>query len=349
MNECPKNTDEENFTCNPMENERRLQEAERLAKMGSWELDLVNDTLHWSDEIYRIFDTTPQSFGATYEAFLNFIHPDDRELVNEAYQNSLITKEPYGPITHRLIMKDGEIKFVEERGYTTYDKDGNPLKSTGVVQDITERIMGERAQAQLKEKEILLKEIYHRVKNNLQLISSLIAIQASQTDNKEVKSQFDTCCNRIATISLLHEQLYKSKNLARIKIEQHIHELLENIKKTYQDDRNITFDVNVVNISIGMNEAVPLGLIMNEIITNSFKHAFDEKGGKITIRFNRTPDHKWLLEVSDNGKGAESPEKLLNSASFGTEIISSLVDQLDGDMEIVTSPNNGVKYRITFE
>ena len=172
------------------DNERRLQEAESLAKLGHWELDIVNNELIWSDEIYRIFDTTPQSFGATYDAFLDFVHPDDREMVNEAYQSSVANKEPYGPITHRLIMKNGVVKFVEERGNTAYNELGEPIKSFGVVQDITERVMGEKTKALLREKEILLKEIYHRVKNNLQLISSLLNIQSIKIDDEKVKELF---------------------------------------------------------------------------------------------------------------------------------------------------------------
>ncbi len=120
------------------ESQERYQEAQRIALLGHWELDLVNNELLWSDEIYRIFDIDPLVFGSSYEAFLAAIHPDDRELVKKAYYESVENRTPYD-IVHRLLMKDGTVKHVHEKCETTYSKDGTPLKSIGTVQDITER------------------------------------------------------------------------------------------------------------------------------------------------------------------------------------------------------------------
>ena len=118
--------------------EARLNEAQRIAHVGNWELDLITNTLFWSDEIYIIFGLEPQQFGATYEAFLDNIHPDDRELVNNAYTESVKNKTPYN-IVHRLLLKDGTVKFVNERCETFYDDAGKALRSIGTVQDITAR------------------------------------------------------------------------------------------------------------------------------------------------------------------------------------------------------------------
>jgi len=120
----------------------RLKEAQRLAKVGSWELDLRTNHLFWTDEIFNLFELDQERFGASYEAFLDAIHPDDREIVNSAYQQSLKNREPYA-ITHRLLMADGRIKWVEERCYTEFDQNGTPLISRGTVQDITERKLSE--------------------------------------------------------------------------------------------------------------------------------------------------------------------------------------------------------------
>ncbi len=124
-------------------NIKRLNEAQQIAKIGSWELNLVNNELTWSDEAYRIFDVNPEEFGASYEAFLDIIHPDDRDMVNEAYTNSLKTKQPY-KITHRIRYKDGTITYVEEQCKTFFDIDGRPLKSIGTCQDITDKILAEQ-------------------------------------------------------------------------------------------------------------------------------------------------------------------------------------------------------------
>lgn len=118
--------------------ERRLREAQRIAQIGSWELDLTTKSLFWSDDVYQIFELDKNNFDATYEAFLAAIHPEDREMVDHAYAHSLATKTPY-EIEHRLLMKDGSIKFVHERGETYYDSNGKPVCSLGTVQDISER------------------------------------------------------------------------------------------------------------------------------------------------------------------------------------------------------------------
>ena len=122
--------------------EERLKEAERIAKIGHWELDLVTNTLYWSDEIYRIFDSNPQEFGATYETFLDSVHPEDRTTVDKAFTDSIKKKTGYD-IVHRLLLKNGTLKYVHEKCRTIYDADGKPLRSLGTIQDITHQKMEE--------------------------------------------------------------------------------------------------------------------------------------------------------------------------------------------------------------
>lgn len=126
--------------------EARLRQAQRIARIGNWEFDVATHALTWSDEVYRIFGFEPQAFEATYEAFLDGIHPDDRKRFSQAYADSLNARTPY-TIEHRLLMKDGSVKFVHERCETLYDENGQPLRSIGTVQDITERKLGEFALA----------------------------------------------------------------------------------------------------------------------------------------------------------------------------------------------------------
>ena len=136
--------------------ERRLNEAQHLAKTGSWELDIATNRLSWSDVIFEIFEIDPLQFGATYEAFLNAVHPDDRNAVDKAYSASLREKTPY-QIEHRLLMADGRVKYVLERCETKYDSSGNPLSSLGTIQDITEQ---KNAEISLKEKDRRYREIF---------------------------------------------------------------------------------------------------------------------------------------------------------------------------------------------
>jgi diguanylate cyclase (GGDEF)-like protein/PAS domain S-box-containing protein len=124
------------------QSEARLNQAQRSARVGNWELDLVSNQLYWSDEIYRIFEIDPAKFGASYDAFLNVIHPEDREQVNKAYADSLSSRQPYD-IVHRLQFADGRIKFVQERCETIFDAGGKAIRSLGTVQDITEQKLAE--------------------------------------------------------------------------------------------------------------------------------------------------------------------------------------------------------------
>jgi PAS domain S-box-containing protein len=132
------------------QSESRLNEAQRIAHLGNWELDLVSNLLVWSDEIYRIFEIDPEQFGASYDAFLAAIHPDDRDFVNRAYTESVANRIPYN-IVHRLQLPDGRIKYVNERCETHYGEDGRPLRSTGTVHDITDRYLAEESLRTLTE------------------------------------------------------------------------------------------------------------------------------------------------------------------------------------------------------
>ncbi|CAK0775388.1 two-component system, sensor histidine kinase and response regulator [Gammaproteobacteria bacterium] len=134
-----------------LEQQENLNEAQHIAHMGSWELDLINNKLSWSAEIYRIFEIDPAQFKASYETFLGRIHPDDRDQVNVAFTTSVEQRTPY-EIVHRLLMADGRIKYVQERGETLYDEQGKGVRSMGTVQDITERVKAETALHQSEER-----------------------------------------------------------------------------------------------------------------------------------------------------------------------------------------------------
>ena len=143
--------------------EARLKEAEALALLGHWELDLTSNTLYWSDEIYHIFDLSPHEFGATYEAFIETIHPDDREIVNEAYTRSVKERTGYD-IVHRLLLRDGQVKYVNEKCKTEYSDDGAALRSLGTVQDITAQVRASHGFAGIVGRDPKMLEIYELIR-----------------------------------------------------------------------------------------------------------------------------------------------------------------------------------------
>ncbi|HXU92366.1 MAG TPA: PAS domain-containing protein [Gallionella sp.] len=156
------------------ENRQSLAEAQRIVHVGSWEMNLADNVLTWSDEIYRIFEVDPGEFGASYEAFMEMVHPDDRELLDRTYKTSLERREHF-EIEHRLLLPDGRIKFVHERCETLYDAGGKPLRSIGTVQDITER---KRMEAALQESKARYRDNYHLLQAIIESPSSSVAIYA---------------------------------------------------------------------------------------------------------------------------------------------------------------------------
>jgi len=158
----------------------QLNEAQHIAQVGSWELDLADNVLIWSDEIFHLFEIDKDRFGATYEAFLNAIHPEDRDAVNEAYSRSLLTREAY-EISHRLLMQDGRIKYVTERCASYFDSAGKPIRSVGTVQDVTE----------LKQAELALKQLNEELEQRVQQRTELLLQAKEEADRaNNAKSEF---------------------------------------------------------------------------------------------------------------------------------------------------------------
>jgi PAS domain S-box-containing protein len=164
-----------------------LAEAQRISKIGSWELDLVSNNLIWSDEIFRIFEIDQKQFGASYEAFLHFIHPDDREAVNKAYTESLASRAPY-MIEHRLLMNDGRIKFVQEHCETHYSEDGKLLRSLGTVQDVTERKTNENIMSESFDRILELNTHLEESARNLE--EQAVELEASQDQLKQTEEWY---------------------------------------------------------------------------------------------------------------------------------------------------------------
>ncbi len=164
--------------------EAMLKEAAHLALLGHWELDLTTNTLFWSEEIYRMFELDPREFGATYEAFLDVVHPDDREYVDKAYQESVHDKTGYD-IVHRLMLGDGRIKYVHERCKTEYDEKGDPIRSLGTVQDITNRIRLRDSFAGIIGREPRMKELFDSIRD-LADVNVPVLIQGESGTGKEL-------------------------------------------------------------------------------------------------------------------------------------------------------------------
>ncbi len=205
-----------------------LLEAQRMAKLGSWELNHVTGMLTWSDEIYRMFAIDPEQFGASYEAFLNAIHPEDKEAVNKAYSDSLTHRSPYN-IDHRLLMPDGRIKWVQERCRTVFGKDGSPLLSFGTVQDVTGRHEAERKIEQLNES--LERRVEERTKALEEAQAELVRNERLATLGKLSATVSHELRNPLGTISASVFSLAKKVRDRGIDIERPLGRIERNIER----------------------------------------------------------------------------------------------------------------------
>jgi PAS domain S-box-containing protein len=206
----------------------------------------------------------------------------------------------------------------------------------------------EKIEKSLKEKEVMLKEIHHRVKNNLQVISSLLSLQSRHIKDKEALELFNDSRSRIYSMSLIHERLYRSKDLARIDFAGYVRTLTRGLFRSYRGDPNdIKLNMEIKDVFLNVNAGIPCGLIINELVTNSLKHGFpDGRRGEIQIGLYERKKGEFTLNVRDNGIGLPEDLDFRNTESLGMHIVLSLVEQLDGTIEL--DRGEGTSFTIRF-
>lgn len=257
-------------------------------------------------------------------------------------------------------IKDSEVEFKRKDGSTfwallntsiVHDEDGNPKFFDGAIHDITARKLYEdRLEESLKEKEVLLSEIHHRVKNNLAVISGLIDLQRFSFHDEVLDRLLLSTQNRILSIAKVHELLYRSENFADIKIQTLVEQLCQGISKSFNSARlSIDFEIDAEQIFLNAKQAVPFGLLLNELINNSYKHAFDDMTeGNIIVRIIPT-DTGLHLYYKDNGKGLPSSfdTDQMPQDSLGFSLIHNLADQLSAE-DISMTNDQGFCFQMTF-
>ncbi|MGE5680298.1 MAG: PAS domain S-box protein [Bacillota bacterium] len=218
-----------------------------------------------------------------------------------------------------------------------------------LISDITElKIREEQVKASLTEKEILLKEIHHRVKNNLQIISSLLSLQSEYIEDRKSLALFNDSRNRVKSMALIHERLYQSNDLGRIDFAEYINELSGFLYRTYiQDLKSVDIKIDAESIFLSIELAIPCGLIINELVSNALKYAFpNNHDGTIRIQFRSGSQKELVLIVSDNGVGIPAGINFRETTSLGFQLVNSLVEQMKGRIEI--NSNSGTEFTIRF-
>jgi len=264
----------------------------------------------------------------------SFVHPDSRALVKER-QNLLEEGADLPFAEQKYIRLDGKIIDIEA-STVKFLFHGKPSNLT-LVRDITDRKQAEeQIKSSLKEKEVLLKEIHHRVKNNLQIVSSLLYLQSRKTSDDQVLSVLRESQTRVRSMALIHEKLYQCGDLANINLGDYIRSLTSYLLNSYGvASHMVNLKINVESAPLGLDRAIPCGLIINELVSNALKYAFPQgRRGEIFVNLLRDGDDKLVLMVKDNGIGLPEGLDVTDTPSLGLQLVSTLVKQLDGTMEV---------------
>jgi len=229
-----------------------------------------------------------------------------------------------------------------------FDTHGNVVEISLVAHDISEKKKTSLAvEDSLKEKEVLLKEIHHRVKNNLQVISSILNLQSSFVSDENTLGILQESRNRIRSMAIIHENLYRTEDFSSIKFASYIKNLTHNLIASYSINRKVNLDIDMVEIDLVLDQAIPCGLLINELISNSLKYAWRE-GEEGTIRIKLSEDKNIVkLEISDDGIGLPTEFESMKSDTLGLQLVITLAEQLDAELNV--DVKEGTKYLIKFE
>lgn len=332
-----------------------------------WECDAQTFEFRFvSKQIKDILGIPPQKWLKDSKEWINSIHAEDREwALNYCYQETQKLKDH--EFEYRMYDSKGNIKWIKDI-VTVISENNKPVLMRGVMFDITkekqaqQEIIALNENLDLKVKErtselekakneitVLLNEMHHRVKNNLQIISSLLSLQAEVSGHTELITLLKESQNRIKSMSLIHESLYKKESLSEISLKGYLNQLIEDRILSDSLQTKISFKISSPELKFGVNTMVPVGLLMNELVTNSLKHAFKgRKNGMISVDISQSDNKSgYVLKYADNGRGFEKASTEKNHYSLGTELIDCFVDQLEGSCKLETG-STGTKYEIDF-
>ncbi|MBE9183524.1 PAS domain S-box protein [Microcoleus sp. LEGE 07076] len=330
------------------ESEERFRQLAENIQDSFWLVSAeLTDLLYLSPAYEQIWGRSREELYAEPIKWMDWVHPEDKHCLQEAIGRVLQGEST--STEYRIFLPDGSIRWVCDRAFPIYDELGNIYRIAGICEDISDRkLTSARIQAALREKKVLLKEIHHRVKNNMQVISSLLQLQAQYIEDEPTLALFEESQTRIHSMALIHEQLYQSENLDRIDLPPYVENLVANLYQSFGcGNTSIQFNLNVDPIFLNIETAIPCGLIINELVSNSLKYAFSQSlAGEININFHKINSQQFHLSIQDNGSGLPAGFDVENTESLGLRLVRMLTNQLDGTL--VVDSECGTCYNISF-
>ncbi len=345
------------------DSEQRFRAAFDQAAVGIGHVGIDGKWLLVNQKLCDIVGYTSQELEL--RTYHDITYPADMEVCLKSIEQILAGDIPTFSLEKRYLCKDSSIVWINVTVSLVREPSGQPKYFIAVIEDISARKQSEeQIQASLREKEVLLKEIYHRVKNNLQVISSLLNLQSEYIKDQQDLEIFQQSQMRIASMALIHEKMYQSPNLSRINFGEYVQDLVASLLTSYEVSEDaIALRINIdehillgldtaipcglIIHELGLDTAIPCGLIIHELVSNSLKYAFPSgRRGEISIAIKETLENKIVLTVSDNGIGLPSTFNFTDTASLGWQLVDALTSQLTGELKI--NSDIGVEFQIAF-
>jgi PAS domain S-box-containing protein len=332
------------------ESEERYQTLARISPVGIFRTDAKGSTTYVNPMWCQIsgLDAT----AALGEGWLSAVHPDDRKRLRDTWWETA-QRHRSSYMDYRFLCPDGSVSWVLGQATPELNAEGVIVGYVGTITDISERKRSEQViRTSLEEKEVLLKEVHHRVKNNLMTIIGLLKMEESKSQSASFNALMLGLEGRLHSMALVHESLHKSKSLARIDLQGYIETMAAHIRVQFGAKRGIHFKVQAEGIEADLDTAVPCGLILNELITNAFQHAFSSektRAGKGNPEITVTAKQEngaCTLTVADNGVGLPRGVDLENPGSLGLGLVKMLSQQIQGAIEFDRTQGTTFRLRL---
>ncbi|MEX1309411.1 MAG: PAS domain S-box protein [Candidatus Sulfomarinibacteraceae bacterium] len=331
------------------ESENRFRTTFELAGTGIVQGSLDGRFTRMNQRFCQIVGYTPAELLEL--GFQDLTHPDDLEEELETLQRVIDGELDAYSMEKRYLRKDSTVVWVNLVVTVVRDETGAPDHFIGVIDDITERRRSQQVlQNSLAEKDVLLREIHHRVKNNMQVISSLLNLQSHGAEDERLVRLFEESQNRVRAMALIHEILYENSNLARIDLGEYVSKLATSLIRMYgTDSGRIDLNIKASGVTLEIDDTMPCGLVINELLSNSLKYAFrDGRNGEISIEATREDNGTLVLQVSDDGIGIPAEIDYRNTETMGMRLVTGLVEsQLGGQVSLDLT--HGTCFTITFD
>ncbi|MCF7868223.1 MAG: hypothetical protein K9N09_05935 [Candidatus Cloacimonetes bacterium] len=325
--------------------ESRYRKAQEIGHVGNWEFNIQTKEFWGSDEAKRIYGFEPASKSFSTDKVEGCI--PDRENVHQALVDLIEKEKPYNLEFEIRTYDKGESKYINSIAELERDNFGHPHKVSGVIADITKQKKAEIERNDLlKEKEILLKEVHHRIKNNMTTIESLLRLHRRQLIDSESKSALLDAGNRVKSMRILYDKLFKSDNFRDIHAKDYLSSLIDEVVGVFSQKDKIKIEKDIHDFKISAKLVFPLGIIINELITNVMKYAFPEQQTNVLKFQAEEISGKVRIIIQDNGVGLPEDFNLQKSTGFGLQLVNLLVEQLQAELNIENG--NGTKFIIEF-